>query len=440
VAEPERLEGKSVYSVVAEVACGEPGRFVSIGLKPTGCDASFFDGQVVHSDLEGRLTRVATPNLQWRRGLSHRTVLLRKRSLEEGGGLAARVLGREFSDRLVDETSARLQEALAALRHGRVEWRRRNSEQARADLELALARAAEFDAAAARRDLAEFETLYGDVPILPPDQYRALVLLATDGCFYNDCTFCGFYRGMSFRRKTPDEFRAHVHQARAYHGRGLATRRGIFLGQANALVGPRTWREEIARILAEGEPVEAPDRGRSASRLGPNFATHGASSFLDAFTGIGIGPDEFARLRQLHLRRLYVGVETGDAQLLAWLNKPATPAQMLAAVRAAKRGGLQVGVILLVGAGGERFFESHVNQTLRLLQDMPLGRGDYVYLSPLVDLPGAAYRQQAEAAGIEPLSPARSAEQEQRLRAGLTRVSRHQRPYVARYDVSRFVY
>ena len=99
-----------------------------------------------------------------------------------------------------------------------------------------------------------------------------------------------------------------------------------------------------------------------------------------------------------------------------------------------------MGIIILLGAGGERFFRSHVEQTVRLLGAMRLGGGDYVYLSPLVEMPGTEYGQRALTDRIQPLSPERMAEQEQLIRSGLSLGPRRDRPYVAHYDVSHFVY
>lgn len=440
----ERLETKSVYHTVAEVRLGESGGWASLGLKATGFDASFRDGQVLHFDLEGRLTRVATPNVQWRRGLSHRTVCLRKRPGEAGGGLEVRLLDREESDRLVDDASLRLSGVREALRRGQFALQRGkpNRDQAVQELESAIARAAAFDARAAREDFARFQSLYGDIPILPPDQYGAFVLLATEGCAYNQCTFCGFYRGVPFRRKTPEEFRSHLRQAAAYHGSALAARRGVFLGQANALVGPRPWREQILGIVNGEFLLPSVDAAAAAPAgwQGSPRPWEGITAFVDAFTGVHLGEDEFAAMRRWHLRRLYLGVETGDRQLLAWLRKPATPEDMLRTVEAARRGGVHVGVIVLLGAGGERYFQAHVDETIGLLRRMPLGRGDYVYLSPLVAMPGAEHGRQLRDEQIEPLSPSRMAEQQRLIRAGLAATARQGGPYVARYDVAHFVY
>ncbi len=434
----ERLDEKPAYLTVAGVPLGRQGSAL-VGLKDTGLDISLPDGLALHYDREGRLTRAATPNIQWRRGLSHRTVWLRKRSGLEGGGLETRLLTPDLSDRIADETSVRAQEVLAAWQVRSRPLIKYEGEPARAAelLDRRLSRAAAFDAQAARIDHERFAAVYGDIPILPPDQYRALVLLATGGCAYNRCTFCGFYRDSAFRRRTVDEFRTHASEAVAYHGQDAAVRRGIFLGQANALTGPRSWRKEILRVANEKWNLLA-SRDDLAKRRCVRETE--ISSFIDAFTGRGMDADEFRELRSLNLRRLYLGVETGDPQLLEWLRKPATIAAMIETVHAAKQGGVSIGIILLVGAGGEAHFESHVRETAGLLRAMRLGKGDYVYLSPMTEAAGAEYSALAAEAGIEPLSAARMAEQTSRLKAVFLDVPRNRRPYIAHYEVAQFVY
>jgi hypothetical protein len=427
--DPERPETYPVYEHVAQVQLAGASRPTLVGVKRTGMDTYFPDGLILHHDLAGRLLRIARPNVQWRRGLSGRLIELRKRGPEMGGGLERRLLGAEEIDTAVDDAAARMRSLPAA---GNAD----DSVVALVDL------AARFDAQAARDDVARFRAVYHDVPILPPDQYSSLVLAATDGCRYNKCTFCDFYRDTTYRAKTPDEFRAHVQAALAYHGRGLALRRGIFLGQANALLGPQPWRENILRIVNEACELPPPHvtSVKSDWWQGSLRRFTGITSFLDAFVGVRISVEEFAVMRQLNLRQIIIGLESGADALLQSLKKPATAEQVLDTVRAAKAGGLRVGVVVLVGAGGERFFDDHVRETVNVVRAMALEPGDFVYLSPLVIGQNAPYRQIAEAEGLQALGPERLAEQAQRMREGLRAALSRRGPYVAHYEVEQFVY
>lgn len=431
----------SSYLVAREVpVCGEH-TSATVGLKNTGLDVYFADGEVLHYDLAGRLLRIARPNVQWRRGLSGRMIELRRRRRDQGGGLARRLLDAAEADRRISGAAGRM---------ARLAWHAEQCSTAPADVPRvagrswadALHAAVSFDARTAARDAAQFRTIYHDIPVLPPDQYSSLVVAATTGCRYNECTFCTLYRDTTYHMKPPDEFRHHVEAALAYHGAGLTLRRSVFLGQANALAGPRAWREEIMRIVqefCEFPPADdtrfTPDWWRGSTR---RFS--GITSFLDVVTGVRITADEFAVLRGLQLRQISIGMESGAMRLLRWLRKPGHPRQLVDTVRAAKAGGVAVGVIVLVGAGGEPFFDEHVRATVEVLSAMSLAPTDYVYLSPLIAAEASEYAAVAAADGIAPLTPARMAEQTQLIRQGLRAATGERGPYVARYDVSHFVY
>ncbi len=81
-----------------------------------------------------------------------------------------------------------------------------------------------------------FATVYKPVSILPPDQYLAVVAQATEGCSYNECTFCTFYRDRPFRIKTLPVFRDHLEQVCQLLGKGMTVRKTLFLADANAVI------------------------------------------------------------------------------------------------------------------------------------------------------------------------------------------------------------
>ena len=99
-----------------------------------------------------------------------------------------------------------------------------------------------------------------------------------------------------------------------------------------------------------------------------------------------------------------------------------------------------VGVIVLVGAGGHEHAAAHVRETIRVINEMPLGRNDYVYFSPLVIYPGSQYDTQAMSDAVTPLSVEEIRRQEQELRLGLCFDTRRGKPYLARYELETFVY
>jgi len=222
-------------------------------------------------------------------------------------------------------------------------------------------------------DARRFLAIYQPIAILPPDQYRALVLQATEGCAYNRCTFCHFYKDTKFHRKSLPEFRQHIQAVRDYFGPAIILRRSIFLADANALVIPQRPLLALLDAVHAAFPIAPADlagRDLMAWRAAHPGGFDGLYSFVDAFTGRRKTLDDFAALRARGLRRVYVGLESGDDALLDFLGKAGTAAdavQMVARLQAAR---VAVGVIVLLGVGGVRYNEQHVAHTIAAVNAM----------------------------------------------------------------------
>jgi hypothetical protein len=427
------------------------GRRVYLALSSTELAVYLEFELALHYDLEGRLTKIATPHEYRRRSLSHRILQTRKLGVEDGGGIVRAVLPAEVSDAVVEEAHKQLRIIHDHLRGGTaeidpaqsgIEFGKPAPDKARKKIGPVLERAAAFGIDAAREDARRFRQVYGRVAVLPPDQYNALVLQATEGCAYGRCLFCELYHGVTYRRKTAPQFREHVLAAIAYHGKALRARRSIFLGEANALTLPQAELVEILRVLNEHFELPPAEQQNVPARwwLGHRTRFDGISSFQDAFTEPHRSVAEFAELRQLGLRRVYIGLESGHDLLLRWLRKPVTAAAILRVVQTLKEARIAVGVVVLLGAGGHKFGAAHVEETARLLNKLPLGRGDYVYFSPLEVFPCGSYAVRETTDGIKRLTETEMLVQEHTIRAALHFGGRRGKPYLARYEVETFVY
>jgi hypothetical protein len=279
-----------------------------------------------------------------------------------------------------------------------------------------------------------FASVYSPVTILPPDQYLTLVLQVTLGCHWNRCTFCEFYQKTRFHIRSMEEFAQHIHGVKRFFGDAIRLRRSIFLGDANALILPQN---RLIRVFDEINQEFCFVDSSAASLKGPIL--EGVNSFLDVFAGERKSEMDFRELKARHLKRVYLGMESGFDPLLAFLNKPATSAQASDLVARLKSVGLSVGLIVLMGAGGDQFAEAHIEETSALIRKMPLETEDIIYLSPLHVSPRSQYAHRAREAGIRALKPPEIEEQTERMRARLTS-TRQASPKIARYDIREFVY
>ncbi|MBE7483931.1 MAG: radical SAM protein [Polyangiaceae bacterium] len=377
---------------------------------------SLFAGEedLVHLDLEGRLHRAWLGGSSFQRGLDGR---VRQVSIARHGterSLAIQLLPDADAGRVLERVGELVHRAAGALR-------------ASVDEGIAepLRRAVEQLGAAARAAEAErYRAVYQPIPILPPDQNRALVLQLTSGCSWNRCTFCHLYRDVSFSLKTPDALRAHVRGVLGLVGRALPLRRGVFLGQANALVVAQD------KLLPLLDVVQA-----ELASAGAPASLASLSAFIDAFSK----PKSVAELAELRARGLTgvsLGLESGSDEVLATLGKPAESAAAVELAASLHAAGVGLGVIVLVGAGGQRLAERHVEATVDVIARMRLGRGDRVYLSPLHLEHGSAFERSLTLQGA--LSSGQIREQAGELREKL-RAAGVSVP-IALYDIRRFVY
>jgi len=81
-------------------------------------------------------------------------------------------------------------------------------------------------------------------------------------------------------------------------------------------------------------------------------------------------PEELRRLREAGLSRLHIGLETGDDELLAYVQKGATADEMVQAGRKAIEAGFEVSEYVMPGLGGREKWEQHAKNSARVLNEI----------------------------------------------------------------------
>lgn len=390
---------------------------LAASLQPGALALAFDQQTVLTYDRAGRLWSALLDGVTYRRGYDGR--IMAKRTTR--GRRARRWLDGPAADAVLARAAALMRSLHAA----------RGAWEAPPDIQAQLAdivgRAARFTPQAAAADARRFHSIYKPIGILPPDQYLALVLQLTEGCPFNTCTFCTLYRDRPFRIKPLDEFRAHVAAVLDYVGPALPMRKSLFLADANALGVPQ---DRLVESLVALPAALAAGRARAGGMA--------VYAFVDGFSGARKAPRDYAELAAHGLKRVYLGLESGHDALLKFLNKPGTAAQAVTAAQAMQAGGLAVCVIILLGAGGTRFADGHIGDTIQAVNAMALGAGDMIYFSEFVEQPGQPYGAIAARERLAPLTPRQMLEQRRAIQAGLRFDG--QPPRISTYDIREFVY
>jgi radical SAM superfamily enzyme YgiQ (UPF0313 family) len=176
------------------------------------------------------------------------------------------------------------------------------------------------------------------------------VLRVTEGCSHNRCTFCGMYRETRFRPRALGEVRADVTEARRDVGPGLSR---AFLADGDALC------LSTRRLLAALDTLAA---------AFPRLRRVGA--YANARDVLRKGAGELAELRRRRLAVLYLGLESGDEETLAALDKGATVSEAVEAVVRAREAGMATSVTVLAGVAGRERSLEHARRTAEALNRM----------------------------------------------------------------------
>jgi hypothetical protein len=396
------------------------GKPVTISLKPNCITISIGDlaaAEVFSYDLAGRMWTAFIDSIAYRRGLDGK-VMARWR--ESGAARSRRWLSTTDGLAIEAQGHARISALVTAIQSGEAALKTPLPETGH----LAFQRVLAFDRDRSLADIERYYDVYQPVGILPPDRYMAVVLQATEGCSFNTCTFCTFYKDRPFRIKSPVDFRAHAEAVRDFLGEGLSLRRTLFLGDANALVIPMAKLLPLLDVVHEVYDVK---------QLGGLYA------FLDGFSGEKKSVNDYAILRERGVKTIYIGLESGNADLLAFLQKPGTPDDAIHTVQAIKAGGIAVGVIVLLGAGGHQYADSHIRDTITVLNAMPLDADDIIYFSELFES-DTPYAGDAVQAGLRPLNHEERIAQQAAIQGGLVFSQVDAAPRISRYDIREFVY
>lgn len=184
----------------------------------------------------------------------------------------------------------------------------------------------------------------------PPSEAKSLILPVTNGCSWNKCTFCEMYTQpqKKFRARKPDDVRRDIENA----AKSLGGVRRVFLADGDAMVLPTRRLLEIMGQLN----AAFPDLQRVSSYCLPrNLAKKTV--------------EDLVQLREAGLKILYIGMESGDDEVLKRINKGETWESTRSALQKIREAGLTSSVMVLNGLGGETLSRQHAINTATLCNE-----------------------------------------------------------------------
>ncbi|MGI6116998.1 MAG: radical SAM protein [Bilifractor sp.] len=223
---------------------------------------------------------------------------------------------------------------------------------------------------------------YEGIVYRPPSEARSFILQVTIGCAHNSCSFCTMYKDKKFRIRTMEEISADILEVHRNYGDCF---RRIFLADGDALVLPTDSLLEILRMLRTLFP--------SAERI----TSYGAPGDV-----LRKSAGELKSLREAGLAMVYMGLESGDDEVLRRVRKGASSDEIVRAGQKLREAGILSSVTLISGLGGRARLREHAIRSAEAVSEM---RPDYLGFLTLMVERGAPIAEEIRSGKLELLRP-----------------------------------
>ncbi len=190
---------------------------------------------------------------------------------------------------------------------------------------------------------------YNEPVFRPPAESASAIIQATYGCSWNKCAFCEMYQSKKFTARKSEEVKQEVELLSRYY-KGI---KKVFLADGNAM------------ILSTSKLLDI------ISEINNQFGKlQRISSYAMPRDIISKSHEELKELRSNGLKLLYIGIESGDDELLTIQNKGESYQSTKEGILKAHEAGIDTSVMIINGLGGKIYSEQHIVNSARLINEI----------------------------------------------------------------------
>ena len=216
----------------------------------------------------------------------------------------------------------------------------------------------------------------------PPSEAGSLILQATVGCSHNACIFCISYKNKKYRVRGIEELKSDLDLLPEHYKERV---RRVFLADGNALAIPTNKMLQLLTVLNQELP--------SLERVG----SYGYAKDVREKT-----IDELQAMKQNGLGIIYLGLESGDDDILRWVRKGVSSRENIQACKKIKQAGIPLSITIILGLGGLEQSERHAIATAQVLNEFD---PEYVGALTLMTPPGTQIHQMVNEGIFIPMKP-----------------------------------
>ncbi len=214
---------------------------------------------------------------------------------------------------------------------------------------------------------------YNGTVYRPPMEAETFLIPVTEGCTHNSCRFCNMYEGVRFRTLPLADIEEFLSKAQKYNKRFMDHLERVYLVGADPFALSAGKLEPIINLIRTYCP--------NVRVITMYAAVRNITSKTD---------EDLKRLADLGVNDLYVGIETGSEEALAFLNKGNTAEEAKTQCLRLNAVGIRHRDMLMPGAAGKGKLLQEAEETAELENAI---KPDMVILTTMAVFPGTKLEQ-----------------------------------------------
>lgn len=189
--------------------------------------------------------------------------------------------------------------------------------------------------------------IYSEPVFRPPAEADSVIIQIANGCPYNRCRFCGMYKMKTYYEKDLSEIMKHIQQLKKnHHGNNIRA----FFADGDGLMINTDKLIKTMLILKDNFP-----KVRQIGIYGSVFSLKNKSL------------DDLKRLKEKGLRYIYLGIESGDEDILKIMDKYTPINELITQCQKVMKANIKLSVMIILGLGGIHLSKQHATKSAQVL-------------------------------------------------------------------------
>lgn len=180
----------------------------------------------------------------------------------------------------------------------------------------------------------------------PPAEADNIILQATYGCSYNNCSFCSMYKDKKYQVRDINILFKEINVLSSLYPNANK----IFLADGDALSLDTEYLIQLLEYIKESFP--------KIKRV---------SAYASAQNILNKTQEELELLCKNNLNLIYFGIESGSDVVLKKITKGVSSSQIIDVLNKVSASGIKISATVILGVGGQKYSNEHIKDSAKIV-------------------------------------------------------------------------